>query len=167
MLACVPIACRGRTLLDQGQDETQLERAVVLAFLTAGYVALVAISIHLLQFQDGVPGLWLPNVFAAAILLRNPTMPLPAGASAVFVASMVANLMVGADIGLCALYSLANAISVVASTSLIAKICGDRRSAISGAREYAIMFCCSAALRHRRSPLQCFWQPQGKCLAGR
>ena len=35
--------------------------------------------------------------------------------------------MVGADIGLCALYSLANATSVVAGTALIAMVCGDRR----------------------------------------
>ena len=127
-------------LLDQGQDESELERAVVLAFLTAGYVVLAAISILLLQFDNGVAGLWLPNVFAAAILLRNPATPLPAGAVAVFVASMIANLMVGADIGLCTLYSLANATSVMTSTLLIATICGDRRAAISGITDHAIMF---------------------------
>ena len=126
------------TLLDQ--DETELERVVVLAFLIAGYVALAVISILLLQFDNGVAGLWLPNVLAAAILLRNPAIPLPVGAVAVFAASTVTNLMVGADIGLCALYSLANVVSVVASTSLIARACGDRKPAISSARDYAIMF---------------------------
>ena len=127
-----------QTLLDQ--DETELERVVVLAFLTVGYVALAAISVLLLQFENGVAGLWLPNVFAGAILLRNPAMPLPAGAVAVFAASMVTNLIVGTDITLCTLYSLANVTSVVTGTSLIATVCGDRRSLISGARDYAIMF---------------------------
>ena len=128
------------TLLDQGQDETELERVVVLASLTVGYVALAAISILLLQFENGVAGLWLPNVFAIAILLRNPAMRLLPAAVAVFVAAMAVNLIAGADIGLCALYALANATSVVAGTALIAMVCGDGKSAISGARDYAVMF---------------------------
>ena len=64
---------------------------------------------------------------------------LPAAAVAVFVASMLANLLLGTGFELCALYSLANTISVVAGTTLIGKVCGDRKSIISGARDYAIM----------------------------
>src|ERR1700741_2931857 len=85
-----------RTLLDRGQDETELERVVVLAFLTAGYVMLAAVSVLLLQFENGVAGLWLPNVFAVAVLLRNPATPLPVLAVAVFAAAMMANLLLGA-----------------------------------------------------------------------
>jgi diguanylate cyclase len=128
------------TLFDQGKDETELERVVVLASLSAGYVALAAVSILLLQFENGVAGLWLPNVFAVTVLLRNPAMRLLPAALAIFVAAMAANLMVGADIGLGALYALANTTSVVAGAALIAVVCGDGKSAISGARDYTVMF---------------------------
>jgi len=131
---------RGIALLEQGHDEAELERGVVLAFLTAGYVALAAASILSLQFENGIAGLWLPNVFAIVILLRNPAVPLPAGATAVFVASMTANLVPGTGIELCVLYSLSNMISVTVGAASIAMVCGERKSAISGARDYAIIF---------------------------
>ena len=116
-----------------------MERAAVLALLTAGYAAWAIVSILYLQFDNGVAGLWLPNVFAIAVLLRNPGLRLPALAAAVFVASMLANRLLGTAFELCALYSLANTISVVAGATLIGKVCGDRKSIISGARDYSIM----------------------------
>ena len=150
-----------------------MERAAVLALLTAGYAAWAIVSILYLQFDNGVAGLWLPNVFAIAMLLRNPGLRLPAVAAAVFVASMLANRLLGTDFELCALYSLANTISVAAGAALIGKVCGDRKSAISGARDYAIMlligglvapslaatlFSSAVAQSLDWQPLQTFWR---------
>ena len=48
--------------------------------------------------------------------------------------------VLGTGFELCALYSLANTISVAAGATLIGKLCGERKSAISG--RATIRSCC-------------------------
>ena len=139
MLGDIRRRLRGGALPDRVQEEIELERAAVLALLTAGYAAWAILSILYLQFDNGVAGLWLPNVFAVASCSGIRGCACPRLPRAVFVASTLANRLLGTGFELCALYSLANTISVVAGAMLIGRVCGDRRSIISGARDYSIM----------------------------
>jgi diguanylate cyclase (GGDEF)-like protein/PAS domain S-box-containing protein len=129
----------GRVLTDQFSDGVELERGAVLGLLAAGYAAWAILSILVFQFDDGQAGIWLPNVFAVAIMLRNARLgPMPAIA-AVFMGCLSANLLLGATVFDSIWYSCANAATVLVEATLLVKVIGGRTPVISNARDYALM----------------------------
>ena len=129
----------GAGLSEQALEEIELERGAVLGLLTAGYAGCAILSILLFKFENGAAGVWLPNVFAVAVLLRHPSLRLAQAIAAVFVGCLAANLLLGAEVLLSLLYSSANAALVLVETSLIRKGFGGRKAAISNAPDYLLM----------------------------
>jgi diguanylate cyclase (GGDEF)-like protein/PAS domain S-box-containing protein len=124
---------------DQLLEERQLERAALLALLTAGYAAWAVVSIVLFQFEDGQAGIWLPNVFAVVLMLRNQTLRPLAGIAAVFVGCLAANFLLGSSIFNSLFFSGANAVTVLAEATLLRRLIGNGTPGIATAREYATM----------------------------
>jgi diguanylate cyclase (GGDEF)-like protein/PAS domain S-box-containing protein len=124
---------------DQLLEERELERGALLALLTVGYAASAMVSILLFQFNDGQAGIWLPNVFAVAVMLRNPWLRPLSGVAAVFAGCLAANFMLGAALQDSLFFSVANALTVLCESTLLRKLVGDRKPLISGVRDYAAM----------------------------
>jgi diguanylate cyclase (GGDEF)-like protein/PAS domain S-box-containing protein len=129
----------GRGLSDRPFYETELERHVLLALLAAGYAVAAMLSILLFKFESGMAGVWMPNVFAVAVILRNGSLRLSEALFAVFLGCLAANLLLGGEILISLLYSLANAASVGVETALIRKVVGEQKSAVFDTRDYAFM----------------------------
>ena len=120
-------------------EDRELERGVLLALLTVGYAACAMVSILLFQFDDGQAGIWLPNVFAVAVLLRNPWLRPLSGAAAVFAGCLAANFMWGAALQNSLFFSVANALTVLCEATLMRKVVGDRKPLISGVRDLSLI----------------------------
>ncbi|MDW6026110.1 PAS domain S-box protein [Mesorhizobium sp. BAC0120] len=112
------------------------------ALLAAGYAVAAMISILLFQSESGIAGMWMPNVLAVTIILRNSSLRLSEALMAVFLGCLAANLLLGAEVLISLLYSLANAASVGIGTVLVGKMAGERKAAISDTRDYAVMLVC-------------------------
>ena len=111
----------------------------VLVLISVGYAALALVSIALFQFEDGVAGIWLPNAFAVAIVLRNPSLRFAYSTAAVAVGCIAANLLAGASPANSLFYAAANVTTVLIETMLIRKAFGDRSPVIGNARDYLLM----------------------------
>ena len=124
---------------DQLLDETELERGALLALLTVGYAAWALVSILLFKLAGGQAGIWLPNVFAVTMMLRNPSLRLGPSLAAVFVGCSAANFLVGATLTNALFFASANAASVLTEFTLLGMVMRGGKPALSDARDYALM----------------------------
>jgi diguanylate cyclase (GGDEF)-like protein/PAS domain S-box-containing protein len=136
----------GACVSDQLLEERQLERAALLALLTAGYAVWAVVSILLFRFEDGQAGIWLPNVFAVAVTLRNASLRVAPAVAAVFVGCLTANLLLGSSLFNSVFFSCANTVTVLAEVTLLRSLIGDRRPEVERAREYAAMLAVGAVV---------------------
>lgn len=116
-----------------------MERGALLALLTVGYAACALLSILLFEFGDGQAGIWLPNVLAVVLLLRNRSMPLVPSLALVFVGCSVANLLLDRTLANTLFFASANTASVLVEFVLLRKALRGGRAVVSGARDYALM----------------------------
>ncbi len=111
----------------------------VVGSLALGYAALAIISIILFRLGNGTASIWLPNVFAVAIILRNPRLGLAVAGLTVLGAAFAANLAFGTGTGKSWFYAVANLATVLLEVTLIRKALDTRSPTISGARSYLLM----------------------------
>jgi diguanylate cyclase len=130
---------RGASVSDQPLDDRELERGALLALLIAGYAAWALVSILLFRFDDGRAGMWLPNVFAVALVVRNPSMRIIAAVGGVFSGCLAANSLLGATPANAMFFAAANALSVLAEVTLLRWAVKDRKPLIASARDYAVL----------------------------
>lgn len=123
-----------RLLLGAGSGD----RAIV-GLLAIGYAALAIISIIIFRVGNGTASIWLPNVFAVAIILRHPRLGLPAAGAAILVAALAANLALGTESGKSWLYAVTNLATVLLEVALIRKTLDTRSPVVSSARGYLLM----------------------------
>jgi diguanylate cyclase (GGDEF)-like protein/PAS domain S-box-containing protein len=111
-----------------GFETTKATRWLLLG---VGYFLVASASIWISRFGNGIAGIWFANVFAFAILLRNPDIKSPAAYGAIFLGSLFANHYGGSTPGLSLLFSVVNVFFTWLSLRLAAgRLPADDHSAI-------------------------------------
>ena len=108
----------------------------MLALLALGFVALSVCSVLFLRTGSGLICLWLANVFAAALLIRNASMPLPAAGAVLLACGLITNSALGNTPGMSLLFAAANTLSVVTGTALVRWRGSWRTAADAGLASY-------------------------------
>jgi len=91
----------------------------VLAWLALGFALLSISSVVFLRTGDDAICLWLANVFAAAVLIRNPSISLPAAATVLLGFGLASNILVGNTVAMSLLFAAGNTVSVVCGTAMV------------------------------------------------
>ncbi|GMN04155.1 ATP-binding protein [Erythrobacter sp. MTPC3] len=106
----------------------RLDGATLTASLAgaAVFFLLGVLSLSLSKFDATLASIWLPNAAAVAFLLQTRLrneIPFFIG---MFAASLLANALAGATVGMSTVFSIANVACVLVVTSMTRQYCGDR-----------------------------------------
>ena len=107
-----------------------------LAILAFGYCLAALVSIGIYQFGHGEAGLWVPNAFAVAFLLRNRPIKAWQSSLAVICGGGAASLMTGCTPTTTLLFALANTGEVVLAMLLLARWRGAEAGRIDTVAAY-------------------------------